>query len=215
MTTRVLIADDHPIVRSGLKQLIDREADFEVVAEASDGNEAISLALTSDVDLAILDVAMPRTTGLQAAAEIRRRSPQVRILILSMYDNEQYLLGAARAGASGYVLKSLADAEIVDACRTVMAGNEFVSPSSLGQKARDEIERARSGTGRRDDVLTPRELEVLKLVAESYSSQAIADALVISPKTVDHHRSNIMKKLGATDRVELTRHAIRRGLIEP
>ncbi len=215
MTIKVLIADDHPIVRNGLRELIERELDFEIVAEASDGSEAVALALASDIDLAILDIVMPRKTGLQAAAEITKGKPDVRVLILSVYDNDEYLLSAARAGAAGYVLKSLADTVIVSACRAVAAGGRFVCPSGLTPALENEIERARRGDRVRRDVLTPRELEVLKLVAEGYSSQAIADELVISPKTVEHHRSNMLKKLGASDRVELTRHAIRRGLIDP
>ena len=215
MTIRVLIADDHPIVRGGLRELIEREPDFEVVAEASDGSEAVALALAEDIDLAILDIVMPRKTGLQAVAEITRSKPNVRVLILSVYDNDEYLLSAARAGAAGYVLKSLADTVIVAACRAVTASGKFVCPSGLTPALQAEVERARRGDKTRRDVLTPRELEVLKLVAEGYTSQSIANELVISPKTVEHHRSNMLKKLGASDRVELTRHAIRRGLIEP
>lgn len=216
MTVRVLIADDHPIVRVGLRRLLEREPDIEVVGEAADGAEAVEMAVSASVDLVILDVAMSRKTGLQAADELARRRPQTRVLMLSMYDNEQYIVAAARAGAAGYVLKSIADAEIVAACRACLAGNEFVTPFPVTGSTRAEIERVRAGKpSRNDDVLTPREIEVLKLVAEGRSSQEIAADLVISPKTVERHRANLMQKLGVRDRVHLTRHAIKRGLVEP
>ena len=215
MTTRILLADDHPLVRSGLRRALDKQPDLEVVAEAGDGAEAIDKALSERVDLAIMDVAMPRMTGLQAAEQLSRRSPGIRILMLSMYDNEQYFLAALRAGASGYVLKSVADEEVVAACRAVMRDDEFVYPAGLQSSARSYLERARRDNQVRPDLLTARELEVLKLVAEGYSSRQIAEELVISIKTVERHRSNIIEKLGVRDRVALTRYAIRRGLVEP
>lgn len=215
MTSTVLVADDHPVVRSGLRALIEREPDFVVVDEAATGVEAVERALAAEVDLAIVDVAMPEKTGLQAAEEILRARPETRVLLLSMYDSDQYLLAAARIGASGYVLKSVADAELVSACRACLAGEAFVVPWEISPATRRRLDDARSGRARTDDVLTQRELEVLKLVAEGSSSLEIADRLVISPKTVERHRSNIMDKLGVRDRVQLTRYAIRRGLIEP
>jgi DNA-binding NarL/FixJ family response regulator len=215
MITRVLIGDDHPIVRGGLKLVLEREPDFTVVAEARDGAEAVSRALQPDVDLAILDVSMPRKTGLQAAAELARRRPQVRTLMLSMHDNEQYLLAAVRAGASGYVLKSVVDQEIVSACRAIVRGDGFVFPTGMSPISRQYAELARRGGKVGDELLTPRELEVVKLVAEGHSSRDIAEALVISVKTVERHRANIKEKLGARDRVDLTRYAIRLGLVEP
>jgi DNA-binding NarL/FixJ family response regulator len=214
MTTRILLADDHPLVRSGLRQVIDKQPDFEVVAEASDGVEAVARAIQDDIDLVILDVAMPRLTGLQAAQQLRERRPELLILMLSMYESDQYLLAAARAGAAGYVLKSVADEVVVDACRAIVAGDRFVYPRGLSEHTRAQLERARHAAGP-VDVLTPRELEVLKLVAEGHSSEEIAALLVISPRTVESHRANITTKLGARDRVELTRYAIRRGLVEP
>jgi DNA-binding NarL/FixJ family response regulator len=215
MSATVLIADDHPIVRFGLTRLIDREADLSVIADVSDGTEAVDAVLELDVDLAVVDVAMPRKTGLQAAEEISARCPRTRVLILSMFDNEQYLLAAARAGASGYVLKSDADEEIVDACRRALYSSEFICPATTTAAVRAEVERIRDGDVRRSDVLTRREVEILKLVAEGHSSREIADQLTISVKTVDRHRSNLMSKLNVSDRVHLARHAIRRGLIEP
>ncbi len=213
LVTRILVADDHPVVRSGLKTVLDAQPDLAVVAEAENGAEAVRIALAEDVHLAILDVAMPKLTGIQAAAELRKRKPELRLLMLSMYDGEQFLFESLRAGASGYVLKSDADQDIVDACRRTMRGEAFLYPSAVATLARDYAER------RPDDaefeVLTPRELQVLKLIAEAHTSKEIAAELVISIKTVERHRQNILDKLGMSDRVELTRYAIRRGLIQP
>jgi DNA-binding NarL/FixJ family response regulator len=211
LKTRVLLADDHPMVRRGLRMVLDAEADIEVVAEAGDGAEAVQLATAGEVDLAVLDVAMPRMTGLQAAAELKRRKPELRTLMLSMYDSEQYFFEALKAGASGYVLKSAADRDLVEACRAAMRGESFLYPSAMASLVGEFIERGRESY----EPLTPRESEIVKLIAEGYSSKEIAQALVISLKTVESHRANILQKLGMRDRVELTRYAIRRGLIEP
>ncbi len=211
--TRILIADDHALVREGVKRVLDHEPDLTVASEAADGAEAVERALDDSIDLAILDISMPRKTGLQAAHELSRRRPELRTLILSMYENEQFLFEALKAGASGYVLKSGADNDIVEACRAAMRGQSFLYPSAVHTLIRDFIERA----DERDqdfDVVTPRELEVLKLIAEGHTSKEIAAMLVISIKTVDRHRTNMLDKLGMRDRVELTRYAIRRGLIE-
>ena len=213
-TTRILVADDHAVVRHGLRMLLDREPDLAVVAEAADGAQALHIAITTDVDLAILDIAMPRMTGLQAARELSRRRPQLPTLILSMYDNEQFLFEALRAGASGYVLKSGADRDIVTACRAAVAGDTFLYPSAVTALVRELLTKGGGHAGDAD-ILTPREVEVVKLIAEGHNSKQIADTLVISIKTVDRHRANILDKLGMRDRVQLTRYAIRRGLIEP
>ena len=212
LVTRILIADDHPIVRSGLRRVLDAQPDLRVVAEATDGAEAVEKALAEDVDLAILDVSMPRMTGIQAATELSRRAPEIRLLMLSMFDSEQYLFESLKAGASGYVLKSGADEDIVEACRATMRGESFLYPSAVNTLVRDYIDR---GEDEQPDILTPRELEVLKLIAEAQTSKDIAATLFISVKTVDRHRQNILDKLGMRDRVELTRYAIRRGLIQP
>ena len=216
--TRILLADDHALVRRGLRLVLDSEPDLQVVGEAGDGAEAIALALGIEVDLAILDISMPRMTGLQAVAELRQRKPQLRTLILSMHENERYLYEALKAGASGYVLKSVADRDLVEACRAAMRGEAFLYPGAETSLIRDFLHQARQ-TGavpsKGEEPLTPREQEVVKLIAESYSTRQIADVLVISEKTVDRHRTNILEKLGMHDRVELTRYAIRRGLIEP
>ena len=214
LVTRILIADDHAIVRSGLKRVLDAKADMEVVAEAEDGAEAVEKSLKEHVDLAILDVSMPRLTGIQAAAELHKQEPDVKILMLSMHDSEQFLFESLKAGASGYVLKSGADTDIVDAVRAAMRGDSYLYPSVVTTLVRDYVDRGGRGE-EQFDVLTPRELEVLKLIAEANTSKEIADKLFISIKTVDRHRQNILDKLGMRDRVELTRYAIRRGLIQP
>ena len=215
LKTRVLLADDHAVVRSGLRAVLEREADIEVVAEAEDGSEAVEKAIENEVDLAILDVAMPRLTGLQATVELLRRRPGVRVLILSVHDSEQYFFAALKAGASGYVLKTAANRDLVEACRASMRGEPFLYPRAVTALIRDYLERARRGEAAPEDPLTRRELQVVKLIAEGYTSDEIAADLVISRKTVDHHRARILDKLGMRNGAELTRYAIRRGLVQP
>jgi DNA-binding NarL/FixJ family response regulator len=211
---RILLADDHQVVRRGLRLVLEAEPDLTVVAEADDGAEAVARGLAEDVDLAILDVSMPRMGGLQAARELSRRRPDLRLLILSMHDSEQYLFEALKAGASGYVLKSGADRDLIEACRATMRGESFLYPAAVGGLIRDFLERA-GEDHQAFEPLTPRELEIVKLIAEAHTSREIADMLVISVRTVERHRENILEKLGMHDRVELTRYAIRSGLIEP
>ncbi|MEU1574050.1 response regulator transcription factor [Streptomyces collinus] len=214
-TIRILLADDHALVRRGVRLILDQQPDLEVVAEAGDGAEAIELARTRDVDLAVLDIAMPRLTGLQAARELAAVRPDLRILMLTMHDNEQYFFQALKAGASGYVLKSVADRDLVAACRAAMRDEPFLYPGAVTALIRNYLDRARRGQEDPDQILTPREEEVLKLVAEGHSSKEIADLLFISIKTVQRHRANLLQKLGLRDRLDLTRYAIRAGLIEP
>ncbi|MFD5164113.1 response regulator [Streptomyces hawaiiensis] len=215
MPTRILLADDHHLVRRGVRLILDSEPDLTVVAEAGDGAEAIEAARTHHPDLAILDIAMPRLTGLQAARELSRTQPELRILMLTMYDNEQYFFEALAAGASGYVLKSVADRDLVEACRATMRGEPFLYPGAVNALIRNYLDRVREGQPPPARAITDREEEILKLVAEGHTSQEIADLLVISPKTVERHRANLLQKLGLKDRLELTRYAIRVGLIEP
>ncbi len=215
LKTRLVIADDHAIVRRGLQSLFDPQPDFEVVAQAQDGAEAVHCVLETAADLAVLDISMPRKTGLAAAREITQRRPQTRVLMLSMHDNEQYFFEALKAGASGYVLKSAADRELVEACRSAMRGEPVIYAGAVTALIRDYLDRVRRGEDPREDPLTPRELEVVKLIAEAYTNEQIAEQLVISRKTVERHRANILDKLSMRDRVELTRYAIRRGLIDP
>ena len=215
LKTRIVLADDHTVVRQGLRMVLDSAPDLEVVAEASDGAEAVERALAEDVDLAVLDVSMPRMTGLQAAHELSRRKPEMRLLMLSMHDNEQYFFEALKAGASGYVLKTVANRDLIEACRATMRGEPFLYPAAVKALVRDYLDRASRGEETPEDPLTPRELEVVKLIAEGMTSDEIARELFISKKTVDRHRANVLEKLGMRNRVELTRYAIRRGLVEP
>jgi DNA-binding NarL/FixJ family response regulator len=215
LKTKILLADDHTVVRRGLRMVLDAEPDLEVVAEANDGAEAVELALAQDVDLVILDVTMPRLTGIQAASRLTQAKPQLRTLILSMHDNERYFFEALRAGASGYVLKSVADRDLVEACRATMRGEPFIYAGAVKALVRDYLKRAASGEELPEDPLTPRESEIVKLIAEGHTSREIAELLVISDKTVERHRANVLDKLGMRDRVDLTRYAIRRGLTQP
>ena len=208
---RVLIADDHGIVRSGLRMLMERQSDVQVVAEAGDGVEALEQALAERPDVAVLDVSMPRMTGLQAAREIHAHDDGIGLLMLSMHDDDRYFLEALEAGASGYVLKRAADEDLVDALRAVAEGRSFLTSDSQRELKHGWEE----GTAETDDSLTPRELEVLKLIAEAHTNRQIAETLMLSEKTVESHRANLLSKLGMRDRVELVRYAIRRGLIEP
>jgi DNA-binding NarL/FixJ family response regulator len=206
----VLIADDHGIVRSGLRLLLERQPDIEVVGEAADGAEARDLAVRERPDLAILDVKMPKLTGLQATREIKKQAPDVAVLILSMHDDERYLFEALKAGASGYVLKAQADTDLLAAVRAVERGEPFLTPEAQRSLIKDVLERGSTG-----EELTPREEEIVKLVAEAHTTKEIAGLLHLSEKTVENHRANAMRKLGMRDRVELVRYAIRRGLIDP
>ncbi len=207
---RILIADDHGIVRSGVKLLLDRQPDMEVVAEAEDGVDALEQAVRLKPDVAVLDVSMPRMTGLQATHEIKQQSPATQILILSMHDDERYLFEALRAGAAGYVLKRAADKDLVDAVRAASRGEPFLTSTAQQALIRDFIDR-----GDQPAELSPREQEVVKLIAEAHTNREIAEILHLSEKTVESHRARVLQKLGMRDRVELVRYAIRRGLVEP
>jgi DNA-binding NarL/FixJ family response regulator len=208
---RLLVADDHGIMRSGLRLLLDRQPDMEVVAEAADGIEAVALALRERPDICILDVAMPRMTGLEATVEIRAHAPEVAVLVLSMHDDERYLFEALKAGAAGYVLKREADQALVKAVRAVGRGEAFITNAAERSLVREWMEDDRTGPR---EPLTLREREVLKLIAEAYTNGEIGEILHLAPKTVESHRANLLRKLGMHDRVELVRYAIRRGLIE-
>jgi DNA-binding NarL/FixJ family response regulator len=209
---RVVIADDHGIVRSGLRMLIDRQRDMEVVAEADDGVAALEQTQAQRPHVAVLDVSMPRMTGLQAAREIRSHVPDTRVLLLSMHDDERYFLEGLEAGAAGYVLKRAADTDLIGAVRTVAGGRTFLSDDAQRTLMDAWLENGRPTP---DDPLTPRELEVVKLIAEAFNNRQIARTLNVSEKTVESHRANVFSKLGMRDRVELVRYAIRRGLVEP
>ena len=210
LTTRILLADDHAVVRRGLRMVLDAEPDLTVVAEAGDGIEAVELGLREPIDLAVIDVAMPSAPGSTPPAS-SSAPPGAAILMLSMHDVEEFCFQALKAGASGYVLKTVADKELVEACRAAMRGEPFLSPPAIAALMRsylDDPER------RPESPLTPREREVVKLIAEAHTTDQIAELLTISPRTVERHRENILARLGMRDRVELTRWAIRHGLIE-
>jgi DNA-binding NarL/FixJ family response regulator len=209
---RVLIADDHGIVRSGLRMLIERQNDMQVVAEADDGVAALESTQAARPDVAVLDVSMPRMTGLQAAREIRSHVPDTRVLLLSMHDDERYFLEGLEAGAAGYVLKRAADTDLIGAVRTVAGGRTFLSDEAQRTLMDEWLE---GGRAEPDDPLTPRELEVVKLIAEAYTNRQIAETLKLSEKTIESHRANVFAKLGMRDRVEIVRYAIRRGVVEP
>jgi DNA-binding NarL/FixJ family response regulator len=210
---RILIADDHGIVRSGLRLLIDRQPGMDVVAEASDGAEAVAVALRERPDLCILDVGMPRLTGLQATREIKAQAPEMSVLILSMHRDERYVFEALKAGASGYVLKAEADQDLVEAVRAVGRGEAFLTNAAERSLIRDWMDSSDASGPR--EALTPREQEVVKLIAEAHTNAQIAEVLHLAEKTVESHRANVLRKLGMRDRVELVRYAIRRGLVEP
>jgi DNA-binding NarL/FixJ family response regulator len=209
---RILVADDHGIVRAGIRLLLERQPNLEVVAEAADGVEAVEQALASRPDLCILDVGMPRMTGLQAAREIRAQMPQASVLMLSMHDDEHYLFEALKAGASGYVLKREADQDLVGAVRAVGRGDAFLTNAAERSIIRGWMEDGSKGPA---IPLTPREEEVVKLIAEAHTNAQIAQILHLAEKTVESHRANVLRKLGMRDRVELVRYAIKRGLVEP
>jgi DNA-binding NarL/FixJ family response regulator len=203
-SARVLLTDDHALVRHGLRLIVDGHPTLRVVAEAGDGQEAIEVLQREPVDLVIMDLTMPRLGGMEATRRIKARWPDVAVLVLSMHDNEQLVHEALESGADGYVLKSAVDQDLLTACLTVLDGRRFLQGPAP----------ERTATGSPLDVLTPRETEVLKLIAEGASTREIATALTVAESTVENHRTNILAKLGMRDRVELTRFAIRVGLTE-
>ena len=212
--TRILLVDDHTLFRHGIRLILESEPDLQVVGEAADGHEAIERLRAGGIDLVIMDVSMPRMTGLQAAIEIQRRNLPVRILFVSMHDNEQYLLEALKCGAAGYVLKSALDRDLIAACRAAVRDQAFLYPTAMRMFMEQLDAHENAIPANAFEVLTPREHEVVKLIAEGHTGREIARLLVISPKTVDRHRANALDKLGLHDRVELTHFAIKTGLIQ-
>lgn len=206
---RLLLADDHQIVREGLRGLLEK-AGHEVVGEAADGHEACKLARTLNVDIAVLDLSMPLLNGIDAAREIRSLSPAVKTIMLSMYPDKRYVLQALKVGAKGYVLKSQAATDLLRAIRVVASSEVYLSP----EVAASVVDAYVNKTDVAADPLTPRERQVMQLVAEGSSTKAVAKILNISFRTAESHRSHIMKKLGIHDVVALTRHAIQAGLVQ-
>ena len=211
MTIRVLIVDDHAVVRSGLRHVLEAESDIEVVGEASDMSEAVLEARAQKPDVVLMDVVMPGSSGIEATPAVLKEAPEAKVLVLSMQDDPRYVREAFSAGASGYVLKEAADTEVVGAVREVAAGGSYVHPT-LGARlvTAEAEERARE----EDDPLSERERAVLRLLALGHTNQEIAESLYLSVRTVETHRSHIMQKLRLSNRAELVRYAIDHGLLE-
>lgn len=212
---RVLISDDHTILRSGLKMLLNAEADIEVVGEATTGEEAVRLSEQLHPDLVLMDISMPGMGGIDATAEIKKQHPEIKVLMLTMHENEAYLFRTIKAGGSGYVLKKAADTELIDAIHQVIQGGAFLRPSVTKALVKDYLERVETGETRDSyGTLTEREREILKLIAEGHTNPEIARLLVISVRTVETHRAHIMDKLGIHQRSELVKYALRKGLLD-
>jgi two-component system response regulator NreC len=209
---RILLVDDHAILRAGLRRVLDAEEDIEVVAEAESAERAIFEALEAKPDVAVVDVVMPGKSGIDAAPELLKAVPEMRILVLSMQDDPRYVRAAFEAGASGYVLKEAADTEVVDAVRTVASGERYVHPALGARLVAAEVEERKRAES---DPLSDREREVLRLLALGHTNQEIAQMLYISVRTAETHRAHIMQKLRLSSRAELVRHALEQGLIEP
>jgi two-component system, NarL family, response regulator NreC len=215
MKIHILLADDHTILRAGLKMMLNAQPDMEVVGEAQDGRQALQEAERLLPDIILMDITMSDMNGLEATRHIKKLLPEVKVLVLTMHENDEYVFQALRAGASGYMLKEAADTELISALRVIHSGQFYLSPTAQSIMVGDYLQRVRSGEEKDSySSLTEREREILKLVAEGYTNNQIAERLVISPKTVDTHRTHVMDKLNLHSRAELVKYAMRRGLIE-
>ncbi|MBO9539878.1 response regulator transcription factor [bacterium] len=211
---RILLADDHAILRTGLKLMLSNVPNLEVVAEATDGTMALQLAETHRPDLVIMDITMPGMNGIEATYELKRRFPAIKVLMLTMHENEEVLFRTVQAGAAGYVLKKSADNELLDAIHQVMAGETFLRPEMAKQVIRDYLDRVDAGEEAQSyETLTEREQEVLKFLAEGLTNKQVAEKLVLSVRTVETHRMRIMDKLALKGRAALVAYAKRRGLV--
>ncbi|MCL5950621.1 MAG: response regulator transcription factor [Chloroflexi bacterium] len=212
---RLLIADDHTIVREGIRLMLEAQADIEVVGEASNGEEAVEMASRFQPDIILIDIAMPKLNGLEATRAIKQALPQIQVIALTMYESDEYFFQVLNAGASGYVLKKAASADLIGAIRAVYSGDVFLYPSVARRLVSDYLTRVKTGEEKSSyDGLTQREREVLKLIAEGHTNQAIADKLVISASTVQTHRTRIMQRLNLHNRAELIQYAVRKGLLD-
>jgi len=211
---RILLADDHTILREGIRSLLDDEADMEVVGEAEDGMQAVKLANQLEPDVVIMDIAMPLLNGLEATRQIRRNHPQTKVLILTMHENEEYIRQVLASGAMGYILKDAAARELLDAIRAVHRGEAILSPAVTRLVIEDYLRWGELQPQNDASILSPRERQVLQLIAEGYTNKQIAEILSISIKTVQAHRTSIMNKLDLHDRGELIKYAIQKKIIE-
>lgn len=212
---RILLADDHTILRAGLRMMLNAQPDMEVIGEAQDGRQAINTTMTLQPDIVLMDITMPDMNGIEATKQIKRVAPEVKVLVLTMHENDEYVFQALRAGASGYILKEAADTELITALHVLRSGQFYLSPSAQSVIVGDYLQRVHTGEEKDSyNNLTEREKEILKLVAEGYTNNQIAERLVISPKTVDTHRTHVMDKLNLHSRAELVKYAMRRGLLE-
>jgi len=212
---RVMLADDHTILRQGIRAILEAQADIVVIGEAADGREAVDKALSEHPDVVLMDIAMPSMTGLEATRRIKQQSPQIKVLILTMHENEEYILQILQSGGSGYVLKRAAASELVQAIRAVNQGDFFLHPAITKALVSDYLKRVQSGQENMTyDRLTDREREILKLIAEGNTNKEIAELLSLSVKTVEAHRVHIMEKLDLHSRIDLVKYAIRTGLID-
>ena len=215
MTIRILLADDHTILRAGLRMMLNAQPDFEVVGEAQDGRQAIQEAQRLQPDVILMDITMPDMNGIEATRQIKKSLPETKVLILTMHEHDEYVFQALRAGASGYMLKEAADTDLISALRVIQNGQFYLSPTAQSVMVGDYLQRVRTGEEKDSySSLTEREREILKLVAEGYTNNKIAERLIISPKTVDTHRTHVMDKLNLHSRAELVKYAMRRGLLE-
>ncbi len=215
MSIHILLADDHTILRAGLRMMLNAQPDFEVVGEAQDGRHAIQEAQRLQPDVILMDITMPDMNGIEATRQIKKLLPETKVLILTMHEHDEYVFQALRAGASGYMLKEAADTDLISALRVIQNGQFYLSPTAQSVMVGDYLQRVRTGEEKDSySSLTEREREILKLVAEGYTNNKIAERLIISPKTVDTHRTHVMDKLNLHSRAELVKYAMRRGLLE-
>jgi two-component system response regulator NreC len=211
---KIIIAEDHTILRAGLRALLSTQKEFEVIGEAGDGREAIRVADKLEPDLMLIDLSMPKLNGMEAIHEIKRRNPQIKVIALTVHKNEEYILAALEAGANGYVLKDASQGELFMAIQYVMTGKKYLSPSISEKIVEVFLENRQEGKEFSAwDTVTSREKEILKLIAEGYKNKDIADHLFISIKTVEKHRSNLMKKLDLHNTAALTTYAIEKKII--